>query len=47
MDIELNATIYKAVGLTAVLDTQGYQVFFKPNEVRVCIELKVGINPEK
>ena len=46
VDDDLIETICKAVGLTAVLNTQGYQVFFKPKEVWVGIELKVGINPE-
>ena len=47
VDDDLIETICIAVRLTAVLNTQGYQVFFKTKEEWVGIKLKVGINPEK
>ena len=47
MDVVLIATICKAVWVQALLDTQGYQVFYKPKVVTVGIELKTAINPQK
>ena len=47
VDIELILTICKAVRITAVLDTQGYQMFYRLKVVTMGIELKTAINPEK